>query len=306
MVKTYFNLKNIFATSSTLILASLHNYAVLAAPKTTNGNVLLSADVNWNPSAPIDGDYIVFGGNHTINANASGRIISAIDLNGNLPGTFSINKSLSIGSIGGAGAGTLNFKFVAGNETVQLTGTGAGAIAANDYTKFTSIDFNGLNSILKISSNNANLATNFYGNKSGTFGEVGGTIEIDANNVILSGAFEDTLVRRVVNLNVNSGNNLILDTDLKLYNELRLEDLATLTVRPGKNLSARNIQSNPSSGLTELSTINFEGDSEVDSFIGLEENGVGVGRAVYCSRHLRRSGQTGGRPVHFGTGRAAG
>jgi|GEM_PF-3301866 len=273
MIKTHFNLKTIFTTSSTLILASLYNYAAFAAPKTTNGNVSLGSDVNWNLGAPADNDYIIYGGAHTIYANVNGRVISAIDLNGNSPGLFSVNKSLSIGSIGGGGPGTLNFKFTAGSEAVQLMGTGAGAIAANDYTKFTSIDFNGLNSILKISSDNANLATNFYGNRSGTFGEVGGTIEIDANNVTLSGAFEDTLVRRVVNINVNSGNNLILDTDLKLYNELRLEDLAILTVRPGKNLSARNIQSNPSSGLTELSTINFEGNSEVDSFIGLEENG---------------------------------
>lgn len=46
MIKTHFNLKTIFATSSTLIITSLYNYAVFAAPKTTNGNVSLNSDIN--------------------------------------------------------------------------------------------------------------------------------------------------------------------------------------------------------------------------------------------------------------------
>ncbi len=227
--------KNLLASSAIAsVVASLGSSGVaLAAPKAVRGAVTIqnaaltdgNVNVNWhgidNIGQPIAAVYdvaavwndpnvadrqlaITYGGNHALDADHAGAIITAINLANHQPGILTVSQNLSIGSIvrNAGGANTLPIKIVAGHTAI-LTGTPAIAdnhgfnADPNTYTGLGDVELGGndlagnASTLVVRSFNNediavGNVSTAVHQQGVLTF-ETGGTVrQIGANNFSLA------------------------------------------------------------------------------------------------------------------------
>ncbi|WP_375332599.1 autotransporter domain-containing protein [Candidatus Tisiphia endosymbiont of Psammoecus bipunctatus] len=227
--------KNLLASSAIAsVVASLGSSGVaLAAPQAVRGAVTIqnaaltdgNVNVNWhgidNIGQPIAAVYdvaavwndpnvadrqlaITYGGNHALDADHAGAIITAINLANHQPGILTVSQNLSIGSIvrNAGGANTLPIKIVAGHTAI-LTGTPAIAdnhgfnADPNTYTGLGDVELGGndlagnASTLVVRSFNNediavGNVSTAVHQQGVLTF-ETGGTVrQIGANNFSLA------------------------------------------------------------------------------------------------------------------------
>lgn len=136
-------LKNLLTTASALAVLAGGASSAMGVTVQTGGNERLSAAGTWNAAQPNNGDDIQYDVNgRRINADVAGFVIQAIDLNNKAPSAFTINQSLSIGSIDNSGLNKLTINFNA-DKTLTLTGTAGGAIGGNTYASLGKINFKG-------------------------------------------------------------------------------------------------------------------------------------------------------------------
>jgi len=159
------NFKKLLATASAFAVITGASNSAMGAVKTTGGNEALNAPGTWAPAGvPANNDSIRIDANgRTLDADAVGRIIAAYDNAGFNPGDIKVTNSFSLGSVGGAG-NAVNVVFDGVGQTLTLTGTAGGAIAANDYTGLGNIDFANKNTATLTINNAAGVETVLAGN----------------------------------------------------------------------------------------------------------------------------------------------
>lgn len=175
------------------------------------------------------------------------------------------NNALAVG--GGGAAAKIGVAF-AGNDTLSLT--------ANDITALNTVDFANNGATFKITgalSNNLN-----FGAAVTSAGGNNGTLEIDADNVTLSGAFSAAGTSVNV-IKIDANRTATADTELKFAQNIELGAGSTLNINAGKNITsaAGDIKgAAPNNG-----TLNFKGASVVTATIGNGNNllkvGIGAG-----------------------------
>ncbi|NRB11179.1 MAG: autotransporter domain-containing protein [Rickettsiaceae bacterium] len=264
------------STSTVALFLSLNNSSAHAVSRVSqNATSQVSVNTDWNPAGPFNGsrDSILYGDkSHVIDLNAS-KTYAAINTNSQetTPAftNLLVNSNVTIQSIVGT-KGEVNAQFQ-GKNNFQLTGT--------DYSKLTSIDFNGQNGFLILFTDNIKLNTEFLSSKAG-----GGTIRINPNvtGTELTGEVSnlanpisiqvqnnaDLLLNnkntfKLSNLKVDNNAAVTTNTNIDLSSQFILASGASVTVGNNVNITANNIRS--SAFGPPLGSIIFLGNSTLSA-----------------------------------------
>lgn len=156
------------------------------------------------------------------------------------------------GGVAIAAGGNANAK---GN--IQFTGANTVSLTASNISALRQVDFNNQAGTFKITgaaSNNLDFTANLL-----STGGDNGTLEIDADNVKLSGTFA-AVGTAVKNLKINNGKSAILNNNLVLVEDVLVEANGKLTVAANKNVTAHEIKG--------AGNVMFEGASKVIAQVG--------------------------------------
>lgn len=221
----------------TLLLASvvIPFSASAADERTTTGTPATIGSNNglgtFNPS-----DSIKLGGAHDLLSNPEVGEVGAVNVFGNSNKSLSIAHTMKIGSIGDSTNSGAVINIIINNSIdVTLTGisSGGSAVGINDYSALGQFNFNNNDRTLNIDAPGVEFSGSFTGGTNGT-----GTINVKQNNVTFSAVFDATNRVKDMILDSGAGNReLIIDTDLYLFNKLYLGAVALPVIGDGPSQS---------------------------------------------------------------------
>ncbi len=270
-----FKLKKFLATASAFAMITGASSAAMGDVIVTGGAEDLTNAGTWvgANTPPVNNDSIQLGGNHTLDANAADRIISAYDINGKNAGLITISENLSLGSVGNVNGGAAaDIKFGAA-KVLTLSGTAGGAIGADDYSGLGDIDFNNTASTINAvdgvdfggaidsAAGGPNGTLNFAGN-----GSVNGAI--GANNALAlvsfngAGTVQLKAASKATTFKVNHAD-AIAQFDHNITGDVSYTADGTVNVADNKTITGKLDNAGPNTGV-----LNFAGRGAVTAKVG--------------------------------------